>query len=150
VFPRCQTETTSCRSQLCAAVNAVTSYKPAARKHRACRQNRYGRLPNIQKSHNRKDLAKDRARRLPKAAHYLSVKPVVVDIDPQTFKVRAEDVRAAITPNTILLVASAPSYSQGVIDPIAEIGRIAQEKHLLFHVDACVGGLHLSFMHKLG
>ena len=85
-----------------------------------------------------------------KAAHYLSVKPVLVDIDPQTFKVRAEDMRAAITPNTILLVASAPNYSQGVVDPIAEIGTIAQEKDLLFHVDACVGGLHLSFMRKLG
>jgi glutamate/tyrosine decarboxylase-like PLP-dependent enzyme len=85
-----------------------------------------------------------------KAAHYLSIKPVLVDIDPQTFKVRAEDMRAALTPNTILLVASAPSYSQGVIDPIAEIGQIAQEKNLLFHVDACVGGLHLSFTRKLG
>jgi len=85
-----------------------------------------------------------------KAAHYLSVKPVLVEIDPQTFKVRAEDMRAAISPNTILLVASAPSYSQGVIDPIAEIGKIAQEKNILFHVDACVGGLHLSFMRKLG
>jgi len=85
-----------------------------------------------------------------KAAHYLSVKPVVVDIDPQTFKVRPEDMRAAITENTILLVASAPSYSQGVIDPIREIGVIAQEKKLPFHVDACVGGLHLSFMRKLG
>jgi glutamate/tyrosine decarboxylase-like PLP-dependent enzyme len=85
-----------------------------------------------------------------KAAHYLSVKPIIVDIDPQTFKVRAEELRAAITPNTILLVASAPSYSQGVIDPITEIGEIAQEKNLLFHVDACVGGLHLSFMRKLG
>ena len=85
-----------------------------------------------------------------KAAHYLCVKPVVVDIDPRTFKVRAEDMRAAITPNTILLVASAPSYSQGVIDPIADIGNLAQEKNLLFHVDACVGGLHLSFMRKLG
>lgn len=85
-----------------------------------------------------------------KAAHYLSVKPVLVDIDPQTFKVRAEEMRAAISPNTILLVASAPSYSQGVIDPIAEIGKIAQEKNLLFHVDACVGGLQLSFLRKLG
>jgi glutamate/tyrosine decarboxylase-like PLP-dependent enzyme len=85
-----------------------------------------------------------------KAAHYLSVRPVVVDIDPQTFQVHPEDMRAAITPNTILLVASAPSYSQGVIDPIEEIGKIAKEKSLLFHVDACVGGLHLSFMRKLG
>jgi sphinganine-1-phosphate aldolase len=85
-----------------------------------------------------------------KAAHYLSVKPIVVDIDPQTFKVRTEDMRRAITANTILLVASAPSYSQGVIDPIMEIGKIALEKNILFHVDACVGGLHLSFMRKLG
>ena len=85
-----------------------------------------------------------------KAAHYLSVKPVVVDIDPQTFKVRAEEMRAAITANTILLIASAPSYSQGVIDPIEEIGDVAREKNLLFHVDACVGGLHLSFMRMLG
>ncbi len=85
-----------------------------------------------------------------KAALYLSVKPVIVEIDPRTFQVRPEDMRAAITPNTILLIASAPSYSQGVIDPIAEIGRIAQEQNLLFHVDACVGGIHLSFLRKLG
>src|SRR5512141_1113642 len=85
-----------------------------------------------------------------KAAHYLSVKPVIVDIDPETFKVRAEDVEKAITENTILLVASAPSYSQGVIDPIGEIGKVAQKHNLLFHVDGCVGGLHLSFMRKLG
>ena len=85
-----------------------------------------------------------------KAAHYLSVKPVIVDIDPQTFQVRAEDMEKALTQNTILLVGSAPSYSQGVIDPIDEIGKIAQKHDLLFHVDACVGGLHLSFMRKLG
>jgi glutamate/tyrosine decarboxylase-like PLP-dependent enzyme len=85
-----------------------------------------------------------------KAAHYLSVKPVLVDIDPATFQVRAEDMEKAITENTILLVASAPSYSQGVIDPIAEIGNVAQKHNLLLHVDACVGGIHLSFMRKLG
>ena len=85
-----------------------------------------------------------------KAAHYLGLIPVVVDINPATFKVEAEAMRAAITSNTVLLVASAPSYSQGVIDPIAEIGALAQEKDLLFHVDGCVGGIHLSFMRKLG
>lgn len=85
-----------------------------------------------------------------KAAHYLGVTPVVVDINPATFKVESESMRAAITENTILLVGSSPSYSQGVIDPIAEIGALAQEKALLFHVDGCVGGIHLSFMRKLG
>lgn len=85
-----------------------------------------------------------------KAAHYLGVRPVVVEIDPATFKVEAEAMRAAVTPNTILLVASSPCYSQGVVDPIPEIGRLALEKDLLFHVDGCVGGIHLSFMRKLG
>ena len=85
-----------------------------------------------------------------KAAHYLGLKPVVLPINPETFKVEVETMRAAITANTILLAASAPCYSQGVIDPIGEIGALALEKDLLFHVDACVGGLHLSFMRLLG
>jgi sphinganine-1-phosphate aldolase len=85
-----------------------------------------------------------------KAAHYLGVRPVVVETDPRTFRVDPQAMRAAITPNTILLVASAPNWSQGVIDPIAEIGELAREKGLLFHVDACVGGFYLSFLRKMG
>ncbi|HEY74680.1 MAG TPA: aspartate aminotransferase family protein [Thermoflexia bacterium] len=85
-----------------------------------------------------------------KAAHYFGVKPVVAPFDPQTFRADVDGMREAITENTILLVASAPCYSQGVIDPIQEIGALAQEKGLLFHVDACVGGIHLSFMRKMG
>lgn len=85
-----------------------------------------------------------------KAAHYLGVKPVVVDVNPRTFQVEPEAMRAALTPNTILLVASAPNWSQGVVDPIPEIGKIAQEHGLLFHTDACVGGFYLSFLRKLG
>jgi glutamate/tyrosine decarboxylase-like PLP-dependent enzyme len=85
-----------------------------------------------------------------KAAHYLGIKPVITRFDPLTFRADVQAIREAISENTILLVASAPCYSQGVIDPIGEIGALAQEKGLLFHVDACVGGIHLSFMRKLG
>ncbi len=85
-----------------------------------------------------------------KAAHFLGVKPVVVPFDPQTFQADVDAMRQAITDNTILLVGSAPSYSQGVIDPIAEIGALALERDLCFHVDGCVGGIHLSFMRELG
>lgn len=85
-----------------------------------------------------------------KAAHYLGLKPVVTTVHPGTFRADVQAMRAAITENTILLVGSAPCYSQGVIDPIGEIGALAQEHSLLFHVDACVGGIHLAFMRKLG
>ena len=53
-----------------------------------------------------------------KAAHYLDVKPVVVPVDPKTFRADVGNVRDAITPNTILLVGSAISYAHGVVDPI--------------------------------
>jgi len=85
-----------------------------------------------------------------KAAHYFGLKTVVTPFDPVTFRADVAAMRAAVTENTILLVGSAPCYSQGVVDPIAEIGALAQEKGLLFHVDSCVGGIHLSFMRKLG
>lgn len=85
-----------------------------------------------------------------KAAHYFGVRPVVVEVNPQTFRVEPEAIRAAITPNTILLVASAPNWSQGVIDPVPEIAEIARERGLLFHVDACVGGFYLSFLRRMG
>ncbi len=85
-----------------------------------------------------------------KAAHFLGVKPVVVGINPETFQVEPEAMRAAITPNTILLVASAPNWPQGVVDPVPEIAAIAQEYGLLFHVDACVGGFYLSFLRQMG
>jgi glutamate/tyrosine decarboxylase-like PLP-dependent enzyme len=85
-----------------------------------------------------------------KAAHYLGIKPVIVDFDPHTFRADVKAMRAAINENTILLAASAPNYSQGVVDPIPEIGALAQEYGVCFHVDACVGGIHLSIMRELG
>jgi glutamate/tyrosine decarboxylase-like PLP-dependent enzyme len=85
-----------------------------------------------------------------KAAHYLDVKPVVTPVHDESFRADVAAMQDAVTDNTILLVGSAPSYAHGVVDPIPQIGALAQEKNLLFHVDACVGGIHLSYMKKLG
>src|SRR5690606_1691514 len=52
--------------------------------------------------------------------------------------------------NTVLLVGSAPGYAQGVVDPIPEIAALAEEHGILCHVDACVGGIFLSFMREMG
>jgi len=85
-----------------------------------------------------------------KAAHYLGLKVVSVAVDPQTFKVRADDVRQALTANTIMMVGSAPSYAQGVIDPIAKLGALALEKDVWLHTDACMGGFLLPYFKRLG
>lgn len=66
------------------------------------------------------------------------------------FRADVEAMRAAITPNTILLVGSAPSYPHGVMDPIPELAAVAREHDLLFHVDACLGGFFLPFARRLG
>ena len=85
-----------------------------------------------------------------KAAHYLGVKLVIVPFDEETFKTDVEAVPSAINENTILLVASAPNYSHGVVDPVPEIAALAQEHDILCHVDACIGGFQLAFMRQIG
>ncbi len=47
-------------------------------------------------------------------------------------------------------MGSAPSYPQGVVDPIEELAALAKEAGILCHVDACLGGLLLPFAEKLG
>jgi len=85
-----------------------------------------------------------------KAAHYLGMKVVIVPVDPETFAVRPDDMRAAIGPNTALIVGSATSFSHGVMDPIGELSELALEKDLWLHVDGCIGGFMLPFFRELG
>lgn len=84
-----------------------------------------------------------------KAADYFGVKAVRTPLKPDS-RADIESMRKAITPDTILMVGSAPSYPHGVVDRIREMAGIAQEHGLLFHVDACVGGFMLPFVRKLG
>jgi sphinganine-1-phosphate aldolase len=80
-----------------------------------------------------------------KAAHYLDV---TVRKVPVTADQRADvgAMRSAVTSDTAMIVGSAPSYPHGVVDPIGELGVIAAEHNLWFHVDACVGGFVLPFI----
>ena len=84
-----------------------------------------------------------------KAAHYFGVRPVHIPV-LSDYRADVKAARGAITPNTILMVGSAPSYPQGVVDPVVDLAQIASENDLLFHVDACVGGFMLPFVRKLG
>jgi len=86
-----------------------------------------------------------------KAAHYLGLKTVVTPVDPDDgFRANVRAFRSALGSNTVLAVGSAPNFSHGTIDPIAEMAGAACERGILFHVDGCVGGLYLSFMRRMG
>ncbi len=84
-----------------------------------------------------------------KAAHYFGIKLVKAPVGPD-FRVDVRAMAAKITRNTIGLVASAPQYPHGVVDPIADIGALALKKKLPLHVDACVGGFVLPWIERLG
>ncbi len=56
----------------------------------------------------------------------------------------------AIDDQTVLVVGSAPQYPQGVIDPIASIAALAAERDINCHVDACMGGVTLTYLARLG
>src|SRR5690606_37028357 len=46
----------------------------------------------------------------------------------------------------VLVVASAPSYAHGVIDPVPELAALAERAGVRCHVDACIGGWVLPFL----
>ncbi len=85
-----------------------------------------------------------------KAAHYLGLEVVPVDVDPVTFRADVADARAKMSDDVVLVVGSAPSYAHGVIDPIEELAALAAEHGKLMHVDACVGGCVLPFLRDAG
>jgi sphinganine-1-phosphate aldolase len=57
---------------------------------------------------------------------------------------------AAIDERTVLVVASAPSYAHGVVDPVPAIAGAAAERGVRCHVDACIGGWVLPYAARLG
>jgi glutamate/tyrosine decarboxylase-like PLP-dependent enzyme len=84
-----------------------------------------------------------------KAARYLDMEVITTALGEDGRGVPA-NIRKAVTDDTILLAASAPSWHFARIDPIAEIAALAEERGLPMHVDACIGGYLSPFLEKLG
>jgi cysteine desulfurase len=72
----------------------------------------------------------DTCKRLEKYGYQVTYLPV-----DREGRVDPDDVRRAITPKTILISIMYANNEIGVIQPIEEIGRIAKEHGVLFHVD---------------
>ncbi|KAB1986047.1 pyridoxal phosphate-dependent decarboxylase family protein [Streptomyces triticiradicis] len=85
-----------------------------------------------------------------KAGSYLRVAVRTAPVDPTTFRADPAAMAELCNENTVLVVASAPSYAHGVIDPVAEIAADAAARGIPCHVDACVGGWLLPWLAEAG
>jgi glutamate/tyrosine decarboxylase-like PLP-dependent enzyme len=84
-----------------------------------------------------------------KGAHYFGLRVRRVPLCDDK-RVDVDAMRRAISGRTALLVASAPQYPHGVIDPIEEVSDLALRHGVPLHVDACIGGFSLPFLQRLG
>ncbi len=84
-----------------------------------------------------------------KAAAYLGLEVVRVPV-AKDFTADVDAMAAAVDAKTLMLVGSAPCFPYGVVDPIAQLGEVAETKDLWLHVDACVGGYFAPFARMNG
>jgi sphinganine-1-phosphate aldolase len=84
-----------------------------------------------------------------KAADYFAVRSIRVPVRDD-WRADVDAMRAAVNANTVLIVGSAPQYPQGVVDDIEAIAAIGLEHTINCHVDACMGGITLSYLKRLG
>ncbi|HXJ15996.1 MAG TPA: IscS subfamily cysteine desulfurase [Candidatus Polarisedimenticolia bacterium] len=73
----------------------------------------------------------DTCKRLEKSGCEVTYLPVASD-----GRIDLDEVRRAITPRTILISIMHANNEIGVVQPVGEIGKIAKESGVLFHVDA--------------
>ncbi|MEO9322976.1 aminotransferase class V-fold PLP-dependent enzyme [Nocardioides sp. C4-1] len=94
---------------------------------------------------------------LPRSAHpayfaaalTVGLTPIVVAVDDEG---RADlgALTAAVRADTVLIVASAPSYTHGLVDPVAWIAAAAQARGVPLHVDATCGGWAMAHAARTG
>lgn len=84
-----------------------------------------------------------------KAGSYFGVETRRVPVRDD-YRADVDAMADAIDDRTVLVVVSAPQYPQGVIDPVADVAALARERDVLCHVDACMGGMILPFLARLG
>ena len=88
-----------------------------------------------------------------KAAHYFGVEAVLVPVGAGLHAPTSRRPRRPLDEardRTVLVVASAPSYAHGVVDPVTELAALAAARGIRCHVDACIGGWVLPYAARLG
>ena len=84
-----------------------------------------------------------------KACHYFGVESRRSAVG-QDWRADIAAMELLIDDDTVMLVASAPQYPQGVVDDVTGIAALASQHGINCHVDACMGGVTLAYLVKLG
>ncbi|MEY4116275.1 MAG: hypothetical protein RIQ32_1034 [Actinomycetota bacterium] len=84
-----------------------------------------------------------------KAGAYFGVEVRRVAVGPD-WRADVAAMRSCVDENTVLIVGSAPQYPQGVVEDIVSIAKIASDAKINCHVDACMGGVTLAYLERLG
>ncbi|KAF2005286.1 sphingosine-1-phosphate lyase-like protein [Amniculicola lignicola CBS 123094] len=85
-----------------------------------------------------------------KAANYFKIKVHLVTCNAPSYKVHLASISRLITPNTVLLVGSAPNFPHGIIDDISGLSRLAHKRKIPLHVDCCLGSFIIPLLPKAG
>ncbi len=81
-----------------------------------------------------------------KAADLTGATLIVVPVDKKTGAVTAAEMSKYLSKNTCVMVGSAPSFMNGINDPIGKLGQLAKKFNIPLHVDACLGGFFTAFL----
>uniref|UniRef100_A0A1I7Y1G3 sphinganine-1-phosphate aldolase n=1 Tax=Steinernema glaseri TaxID=37863 RepID=A0A1I7Y1G3_9BILA len=82
-----------------------------------------------------------------KAAHLLQIRIIHVPVD-QNHRADVGAMKRAIGNDTCMIVASAPNFISGTVDPIENIAKLGERYDVPVHVDLCLGGFLLPFMEQ--
>lgn len=83
------------------------------------------------------------------AAATTGLTPIVVPVDVEG-RAPLGSMTSAIRGDTVLVVASAPSYTHGVVDPIGWIAAATTARGVPLHVDATNGGWAMAYAERVG
>ena len=82
-----------------------------------------------------------------KAADYFGMN--TVEIETNYLPLNSDFVTQYITKDTIVVIASAPTFNYGIIDDIDSLSDFCFNHHIYLHVDMCLGGFLVPFLYNI-
>lgn len=79
-----------------------------------------------------------------KAAEYFNMN--TIEIETNHLPLDSKSIENFVTKDTIVIIASAPSFNFGIIDNIESISDFCLKNNIFLHVDMCLGGFLVPFL----